>query len=384
MTTTATPVRTHLAEDVLPGHPDRVADTIAESIVDQAVAWDDQALVGVEVAVHREAVFVTGRVAGTRVFGNTQWHPVELDLKKIVRKVFTAAGYTGQWAVKANVVTDLDLGRLDGEEREIRQYADDQNLVVGYAEASEATGYLPAGPFAARRIRERLTVLGAAHRDLLGPDGKVLIRLEEHDGAYRWRTLNVSLHHARGATDYETLYALVLPALEQASSSLEDALPGLAASFDDELVHLNGAGDFSCGGTFGDNGLSGKKLVVDGYGPGVPIGGGALCGEDPHKIDRIGALSARQLAVRLVRDAAAGRARVTLGWLPGRSTPDVLIAEVDGVEWSEARIQAAIPSRTPPSRPPSPASSSPRSPGLTSSGADTWAARGPGSGSRGS
>src|SRR5262245_12709518 len=103
MSTTANPVRTHLAEDVLPGHPDRVADAIAESIVDHAVAWDKQALVGVEVAVHREAVFVTGRVAGTRVFGSTQWRPVELDLKKIVRKVFTTAGYTGEWAVKPNV-----------------------------------------------------------------------------------------------------------------------------------------------------------------------------------------------------------------------------------------------------------------------------------------
>jgi S-adenosylmethionine synthetase len=335
MSTTTSSVRTHLAEDVLPGHPDRVADAIAESIVDQAVAWDQEALVGIEVAVHREAVFVTGRVAGIRA--------VELDLRKIVHDVFMTAGYTGEWSLESNVVADIDLGPLDADEREIRRYSDDQNLVVGYAEGGEATSYLPVGPYTARRIRERLIALRAAHNDLLGPDGKVLLCIEEREGAYRWRRLNVSLHHARGASDYEALYALVLPALEEASRSLDDALPGLAASFDDELVYLNGAGDFSCGGTFGDNGLSGKKLVVDGYGPAVPIGGGALCGKDPHKIDRLGALAARQLAVKLVRGTPAQRACVTLGWLPGRPTPDLLVAEVDGAEWSDGQIHAAAP-----------------------------------------
>ena len=135
---------------------------------------------------------------------------------------------------------------------------------------------------------------------------------------------------------------LVWPALERVSERLEAALPGISASLDEDVLYLNGAGDFSCGGTFGDNGLSGKKLVVDGYGPGVPIGGGALCGKDPHKVDRLGALAARQLAVRLVSDAGAGSARVTLGWLPGAEAPDTIHAAVDGEDWPEARIGSAI------------------------------------------
>jgi S-adenosylmethionine synthetase len=73
-------------------------------------------------------------------------------------------------------------------------------------------------------------------------------------------------------------------------------LVGAAAGFAPDKLILNGAGEFAIGGPEGDNGLSGKKLVIDHYGPGVPIGGGALCGKDPHKVDKCGALRARQLA----------------------------------------------------------------------------------------
>ncbi len=243
---------------------------------------------------------------------------------------------------RAIPVADLDLGPLADDERRIRRYSDDQNIVVGHAEGSEGTAWLPAAPFAVRRLRERLVGLRGEAPGRLGPDGKVLIRIDECDGRYAWGRINVSLHHAPGAGGYEELYALLLPALAAESEALDAALPGLGESFDAELVHLNGAGDFSCGGTFGDNGLSGKKLVVDGYGPGVPIGGGALCGKDPHKVDRVGAVAARQLAVRLVRDAGAGSATVLLGWLPGQERPEPIVARVDGEEWDDARVRRAI------------------------------------------
>lgn len=337
-----TAVHAHIAEDVFPGHPDRIADAIAERIVDEAVAFDPDALVGVEVAVHRESVFVTGCVAASRPQGNTRVLRPLFSLDEIVRDEVSAAGYTGRWALEPRVSHDLDRRDFADGERGIRRFSDDQNVVVGYAEGSEATNWLPPAPYAARKLRERLVALRLEHPDRLGPDGKVLVRIDEEEGAFRWGRVNVSLHHAPGAGDHESLYGLVWPVLEQVSEELDAALPGIAAAVPDDVLYLNGAGDFSCGGTFGDNGLSGKKLVVDGYGPGVPIGGGALCGKDPHKVDRIGALAARQLAVRLVRGAHARSARVTLGWLPGAETPDTLHALVDGEPWAEPRIRAAI------------------------------------------
>jgi S-adenosylmethionine synthetase len=126
----------------------------------------------------------------------------------------------------------------------------------------------------------------------------------------------------------------LLPILEHILSELEKGgLGGVASSFAPDKLLLNGAGEFAVGGPEGDNGLSGKKLVIDHYGPGVPIGGGALCGKDPHKVDKCGALRARQLAKRLVRKGV-DEARVILGWAPGRDAPFLIEASTtqDGVD----------------------------------------------------
>lgn len=330
-----------VAEDVLPGHPDRLADAVAESIVDAALAHDPQALAGVEVGVHRQVVFVTGRVASGR-----PGDPVVLDLVPLVHEVYRRAGYSGPWRLAPRVEADLDAGPLPDGERAIRKYSDDQNIVTGYACASPA--HLPPAVFAARRLKEGLTELGARHPEVFGPDGKVLVRLSASSdprggkAAFRWEQVNVALHHSPGAGS-EQLHRLVLARLAAAADDLEGALPGLGRTWKAAVLRLNGAGEFSCGGPHGDNGLSGKKLAVDFYGPGVPIGGGAMCGKDPHKVDRIGALRARQLAVRLLEATGAGETLVTLGWLPGREEAYLAGALVDGHPWDESRLRRALP-----------------------------------------
>ncbi len=346
----APPEHPHLAEDILPGHPDRLCDAIAERIVDAAVALDPRALVGVEVAVFRTMIIVTGRIAA----GDDALGP-HIPLEQIAADAFTAAGYRGPWVLSPQLPPgaelpeenllrfhhELELGPLSPEERSIRGFADDQNVVVGHAAGSEATGWLPPGPFVARRLREALEAVSQREALRIGPDGKVLVRFRERDGRFRWSHCNVAVQHARGV-GYDALHALVLPALQEAVRDLDAALPGLAASFRPEAIRLDGGGDFSCGGPNGDNGLSGKKLVVDHYGPGVPIGGGALCGKDPHKVDRAGALRARQIAVRIVRDTEAREATVRLGFFPGLTEPAWLDALVDGKWWDGERIAGAV------------------------------------------
>jgi S-adenosylmethionine synthetase len=98
-----------------------------------------------------------------------------------------------------------------------------------------------------------------------------------------------------------------------------------SSTFSTDKLILHGEGEFATGGPEGDNGLSGKKLVIDHYGPGLPIGGGALAGKDLHKVDKCGALRARQLAKRLVRKGA-DEARVILGWAPGGDAPFLIEA----------------------------------------------------------
>ena len=174
------------AEYVSPGHPDRLADAIAESIVTAAVRQKPDALVGVEVAVHTDCVFVDGRIAAGS-------QPV--DIEKIVRDVYRAAGYGGSWNPdpgKIRVTTDLCQEVLSAEESDIRPFSDDQNIVIGYACGDERTNYLPAAHWISGELGRRLFARLRSDADLsatFGPDFKILASLEVAPGATRveWR-----------------------------------------------------------------------------------------------------------------------------------------------------------------------------------------------------
>lgn len=317
------------AEDVLAGHPDRVCDAIAEAIVDHAHAIDRDALVGVEVALHRQHVFVTGRVAchdrGNTGYPKRPWGIEAHELEALVAGRLTAAGYAGRWAHDVTVVPDLDSGPLPPGERSIRHLSDDQGIAVGHADP-DGPDLMPLEAWTARRLRVALAAARAEHHDGLGPDGKVLVTVRSRPGERpRLAAVNVAIQHAEDV-GYPELHRWVVPHLDAA---LEDLAPHLEpdGALEGEALRLNGIGDFTCGGPMGDNGLSGKKLVVDHYGPRVPIGGGAICGKDAHKPDRVGPLRARQVAVRLAR-ATCLAATVTLGWLPGLEAPDRLAARL--------------------------------------------------------
>ncbi len=167
------------AEYVSPGHPDRLADAIAESIVTAAVRQKPDALVGVEVAVHTDCVFVDGRIAAGS-------QPV--DIEKIVRDVYRAAGYGGSWNPdpgKIRVTTDLCEEVLPAEESDIRPFSDDQNIVIGYACGDERTNYLPAAHWISGELGRRLFARLRSDADLsatFGPDFKILSSLKRRSG----------------------------------------------------------------------------------------------------------------------------------------------------------------------------------------------------------
>ena len=312
------------AEYVSPGHPDRLADAIAESIVTAAVRQKPDALVGVEVAVHTDCVFIDGRIAAGS-------QPV--DIEKVVRDVYRAAGYCGSWNPdpgKIRVTTDLCQEVLPPEESDIRPFSDDQNIVVGYACGDKRTNHLPVVHWISGELGRRLFARLRGDPDLsatFGPDFKILSSLSVAPGAtsVEWDRLILSVEHLP-KLPYERQHRILLPILKHILGELENrGLQGAASTFAAERLVLNGAGEFAIGGPVGDNGLSGKKLVIDHYGPGVPIGGGALCGKDPHKVDKCGALRARQLAKKLV-GGGVDEARVMLGWAPGGDAPFLIEA----------------------------------------------------------
>ena len=298
---------TTFAECVLPGHPDKLSDRIADGLVDEAIARDADALVGVEVALHRNHVFVDGRIA-TRAAET-------IDVEAIVHAVFRESGYGPVFPpdpLSLTILTNLCVGELPPDERLIRTISDDQNIVTGYAVFNPATNHLPVAHYAAHTVARALDEM-QRKQSLIGSDGKVLIVFNGKE--HRTEAISVSLHHT---TEVGTIEILTLAKKTIKEVGLKHPAFGFR---DTTTILVNGAGDFAVGGPEGDNGLSGKKLVVDAYGPHVPIGGGALSGKDPHKIDRAMALRARQIAKHLVMAGVTKKALVTLAFAPGDAAP---------------------------------------------------------------
>jgi S-adenosylmethionine synthetase len=296
------PVSLYPAEAVFPGHPDKLCDAIADGLVQEASRRQKRALCGVEVSVHRDQVFITGRIACTEA--------QTIDTSAVVRSIFTSAGYGSDWypaPAQLHIHADLCLGPLNEGEDDFRRFADDQM---------------------------RLSTPSLR----LGPDGKVLVVLEEGDDSYRLSAVSVSLQQAIGGPEVE-LHRAVRAVVQQEVQESVWRLPGFSPALPEE-IHVNGAGNFRVGGPQGDNGLAGKKLVVDAYGPRVPIGGGALSGKDFDKADRAGALLARRLAKAVVLTGVARSCTATLAFFPGHETARVLSvrdqagAELDVRRWS--------------------------------------------------
>lgn len=297
------------AEAVLPGHPDKLCDAIADSLVREVSRREKRGLCGVEVSVHLSSVFVTGRIACAAA--------EQIDIDGAVRCVYREAGYDASWMPcpeALEVRSALGIGPLNDGEAEFRDVADDQSIVTGYAVDDPEANYLPPEQWLVLALMRSLESLRPARPDLqLGPDGKVAIIYNSE--SRRLEAFSTSLQHSIGGDEIELARA-VRACVRERLEMLSAGWPAFCPALPERFV-VNGAGNFAVGGPEGDNGLSGKKLVVDAYGPRVPVGGGALWGKDFYKADRAGAILARKLAKAVVLTGAAAECRVTLTIFPG-------------------------------------------------------------------
>ncbi len=312
------------AEWVLPGHPDKLCDAVADSIVGAVSRLSARGQCGIEAACVFDKLVVTGRIA---IEDAEAARVVEANLDAWVRDAWRAAGYGKDAAGHAwgprpedlHITRHLRLAPFDEGEAPLRHLSDDQAICVGYANAIEGCAGLPPAHWLARRIARTLHDLRAAKgAGQVGPDGKVLVRVARSGHSWRPLAVSISLNHHEGS-DWMFLDGFAREAVETACAGLPTP-----------HVTLNGAGMFVCGGPNGDNGQTGKKLVMDAYGPTVPIGGGAWSGKDLWKVDRRGGLLARALARWLVGKGGFGEAQVTLEYYPGSDAPDRAYAIADG------------------------------------------------------
>ena len=341
-TTPVPPLR--FAEAVLPGHPDKLADQVADALVDIALQRDPRAIVQVEVAVHDRRCHINGRI--TTADGPLDRDFVEATVRGAYDRAgfgvpFTPVGDGSDYACPrpADVAVDLacTVDEADTDERALRELTDDQAIHIGYAVGTPETRWLPLEQHLALRLRDALLGVLASDRALGGgPDGKLLLALrpvgQGPDGLARWAPAWVvtSVQHLVAAPTVvleRMVRRCYLRVLEEEAARMPHLLepPGAAC-----VVRFNEAGPFVDGGPMNDNGQTGRKLVMDFYGPSVAIGGGALSGKDPWRLDRAAALRTRQIAVAMVATGFVREARVTFAWGPRDARPSGVVLEADG------------------------------------------------------
>lgn len=307
--------RYYTAESVTEGHPDKLCDLIADSVLDECLSHDALSRVACEVLATRGQIIVAGEI--------TSLH--EPQIPAIIRSVLRKVGYDpARYAIQclihkqspdiaAGVDCSLEHRRnLEQSQPSLQLGAGDQGVMVGYA-CSETPQMLPLPVVLAHRLTSALTIArksGAAKG--LRPDGKaqVTVEYDEDGNPLRMYTVVLSAQHSPEKPEDELYWELtdkvLLPALQ--------AMP----PDEDTRILINPSGRFVLGGPEADTGLTGRKLMVDSYGVFAPHGGGAFSGKDPTKVDRSGAYMARYIAKNLVAAGLCEKCQVTLAYASGR------------------------------------------------------------------
>ncbi len=300
---------THFAsESVCAGHPDKVADAISDAIVDAVLAVDPYGRTAVETLVAHERVVVAGEINTSAV----------IDVEAIVRTQLKRLGYTRpEWGFSDQSPIENYLHQQSPEIAVgVDDYgAGDQGLMFGYA-CDETPELLPLPITLAHGLTRALdTAREDGTLGYLRPDGKaqVVVRYED-DRPVAVEHVTVAVPHDE-AVELEQVRADIYRAI------ITPVLQGYGYAVAEADIVVNGTGVWYTPGPSSDSGLTGRKIVVDGYGGYARVGGGAFSGKDPSKVDRSGAYAARFLAKNIVAAGLARRAEVALAYYIGAKEP---------------------------------------------------------------
>ena len=301
------------SESVSEGHPDKVADLIADSILDRSLELDPHAHSACEVFVSDEFVLIGGEVTNYK----------EIDAEGIARSVLRRIGYLkredgigcdsckvvnllrGQ---SADIAQGVDRGSL------LETGAGDQGFMFGYA-TTESDGYMPLPlSIAHKLVRVASNLRHEGKFPHARPDMKSQVTIDYSDPTHpKVHTILMSVQ-----TDED----ITIPELKD--FLYRNVMIPVVDSFHlnrDFLCLVNPTGRFVIGGPAGDTGLTGRKLVVDTYGGSCRHGGGAFSGKDPTKVDRSASYYARYMAKNLVAAGAAERLEIQLAYAIGVAKP---------------------------------------------------------------
>lgn len=289
------------AEAVTEGHPDKICDLIADAILDAYLARDPSARVAVEAFGCHGLLMIGGEITSE----------AQIDAEAIARKTYADIGYPSDIEILSNIhrqSPEIAAG-VDGGG------AGDQGIMHGYATV-ETPEMMPKAYILAQKLAQGLTDLRRHDLDFkwLLPDGKTQVTTEKGKPI-----------------------AVVISAQHDATVSAEDIRQPIMKHLIEPLIGADGvhtmvnpAGSFHSGGFEADTGLTGRKIIVDAYGPHLPVGGGAFSGKDATKVDRSAAYMCRYAAKNIVANGLAKSCFVSVAYAIGKELPVMLTAKGDG------------------------------------------------------
>ncbi len=296
------------SESVCAGHPDKVADQISDAILDAVLDQDKLGRVAVETLVTVDRVVLAGEVTTS----------AKIDYEQIARDQIKRLGYTNNKFGFSNQ-SPVSL-YIHQQSPEISTGVDsdgagDQGMMFGYAN-TETPELMPLPIILSHRLAQKIDqVREDKILEYLRPDGKTQVTVRYEDGKpVEVETVVLAVPHDEDVS------------LEQVKKDLykEVVLPVLAEyKFDLKIDQLtvNGTGVWHIGGPASDTGMTGRKIIVDGYGGYARVGGGSFSGKDPTKVDRSGAYAARYIAKNLVDKGLVDQVEVGLAYCIGQSHP---------------------------------------------------------------
>ena len=303
------------SESVTEGHPDKVADYISDSILDEIISKDNLSRVACETLVSTNLALIAGEITTKS----------SVDIEKIVRNSIAEIGYNSKQMgfdhKTCNVIIKIDEQSPDisqgvnvGQGIDLDQGAGDQGMMFGYA-CNETETLMPAPIYYANKITKRMSYIRKQNIvDYFYPDGKSQVTIEYKDGKpIRVNTLVIAQQHSEGIDNNKIREDLVEHVIESVfPPEMLNPKP---------TIYINSTGRFVLGGPHADCGLTGRKIIVDTYGGAAPHGGGAFSGKDPSKVDRSASYAARWVAKNIVASGLADKCQVGLAYTIGISKP---------------------------------------------------------------
>ncbi|MBP9716563.1 MAG: methionine adenosyltransferase [Candidatus Levybacteria bacterium] len=305
------------SESVSNGHPDKICDSISDSILDGVLAKDKYGKVAVECLAANNKLVIAGEVSTI----------AKINFEEIARKRIKELGYTNP-SFNFSDKSDVEI-YIHEQSPEIacgvkKRGAGDQGMMFGFA-CRETKSLMPLPISIAHRLAEKLDK-SKFELKYLRPDGKTQVTIEYKNGTpCEVKQVVIAVPHDETTklekVKNDVFKFVVTPILDEFGFKISEK----------DLI-VNGTGVWHMPGPSSDAGLTGRKIIVDTYGGYARVGGGAFSGKDPTKVDRSGAYAARFLAKNIVANKLADIAEVRLAYFIGAKKPVMQEVETFGTE----------------------------------------------------